>query len=435
MKMEDHPFALNFINSIIKTQMRNSKLCQIGRNPRFFMPSQAKIFDNAVQTWPGFFTSSWIFQRGLYLIIDNISKNLSVDDCLELINEQTRRFTEKRQRYSDKPPTVKEIQKSVNDEFKGAIVMACYGHHKTYKVSSVRFDMCPSTCKFEQGEAGTTISMVQYFRQQYDKQIMHLNQPLFEIKQKRQNIYLPPELCMLVGIPQKVRENKKTVAAMRQSLFQKPHDRIRSICELNSMIAQSKEVQQWGLDIQLTPDTIEAKVLDRPKIFETPNFAMQTARGPGGFPQQPGQKRSDPDMTPSRVLENSNCLNSMVHEPKMFEKFAIFCLEKDVSNAHYINDKFYDLSSQKGLDIKIEYADICPVPDKAAYHEEHLLDAFAQSIQNYYDKKVLPQVRDSNGAVKHSQFIFLVIMPDHTNHQDFYSFLKNKINCDSPVIS
>jgi hypothetical protein len=175
MKMEDHPFALNFINSIIKTQMRNSKLCQIGRNPRFFMPSQAKVFDNAVQTWPGFFTSSWIFQRGLYLIIDNISKNLSVDDCLELIKEQTRRFTEKRQRYSDKPPTPKEIQKSVNDEFKGAIVMACYGHHKTYKVSSVRYDMCPSTCKFEQGEAGTTISMVLYFRQQYDKQIMDLN--------------------------------------------------------------------------------------------------------------------------------------------------------------------------------------------------------------------------------------------------------------------
>lgn len=39
MKMEQHPFALSFINSIIKTQMRNSKLCQIGRNPRFFMPS------------------------------------------------------------------------------------------------------------------------------------------------------------------------------------------------------------------------------------------------------------------------------------------------------------------------------------------------------------------------------------------------------------
>ena len=159
--------------------------------------------------------------------------------------------------------------------------MACYGHHKTYKVSSVRFDMCPSTCKFDQGEAGTTISMVLYFKQQYDKQIMNLDQPLFEIKQKRQNIYLPPELCMLVGIPQKVRENKKTVAAMRQSLFQKPHDRIRSICELNTMIAQSNEVKQWGLDICLTPDTIEAKVLDKPRIYETPNFAAQTARQSG----------------------------------------------------------------------------------------------------------------------------------------------------------
>lgn len=69
---------------------------------------------------------------------------------------------------------------------------------------------------------------------------------------------------MLVGIPQKVRENKKTVAMMRQSLFQKPNDRIYSIQQLNKMIAQSEEVKQWGLDIQLNPDTIEAKVLEKP---------------------------------------------------------------------------------------------------------------------------------------------------------------------------
>lgn len=234
---------------------------------------------------------------------------------------------------------------------------------------------------------------------------------------------------MLVGIPQKVRENKKTMAAMRQSLFQKPHDRIRSICELNEMIANSKDVQQWGLEISLTPDTIEAKVLERPKIYESPNFAAQTARsnqGPGGMKG---------DGKNSRVLDNSNYLNTMVHEPKMFERFAIFCLEKDVGNAHYINDKFYDLSTSKGLDIQVEYADICPVSDKATYHEEVLLESFAQSIQNYYDKKVAPLIKASNGTIKHSQFIFLVIMPDHSNHQDFYSFIKNKINCDSPVIS
>ena len=59
---------------------------------------------------------------------------------------------------------------------------------------------------------------------------------------------------------------------MRQSLFQKPHDRIKSIQTLNEMISKSQDVKNWGLDIQLTPDTIEAKVLEKPKIFETPNF-------------------------------------------------------------------------------------------------------------------------------------------------------------------
>ena len=111
----------------------------------------------------------------------------------------------------------------------------------------------------------------------------------------------------------------------------------------------------------------------------------------------------------------------MVHEPKPFNRFAIICLEKDVGNAHYINDKFYNLSIQKGLGVTVEYADICPVPDRAAVHDEYLLEAFATSIQNYYDRKVVPTINSSINeegvkTVKHSDFIFLVIMPDHTNH-------------------
>ena len=79
---------------------------------------------------------------------------------------------------------------------------------------------------------------------------------------------MPPELCTLVGIPAKIRENKKVMADIRQSLFQKPHERIASIKELNRMIADSKEVKEWNLDINLEPDTIEANVLKRPSIFQ-----------------------------------------------------------------------------------------------------------------------------------------------------------------------
>jgi len=42
-----------------------------------------------------------------------------------------------------KPPNQKEISQAVNDEFKGAIVMARYGQNKTYKVSAVKWDMTP----------------------------------------------------------------------------------------------------------------------------------------------------------------------------------------------------------------------------------------------------------------------------------------------------
>jgi hypothetical protein len=71
----------------------------------------------------------------------------------------------------------------------------------------------------------------------------------------------------LVGIPAKIRESKKIMSEIRQSLFQKPPERIASIKDLNKLIANSKEVKDWNLDINLEPDTIEAKVLKRPQII------------------------------------------------------------------------------------------------------------------------------------------------------------------------
>lgn len=71
-----------------------------------------------------------------------------------------------------------------------------------------------------------------------------------------------------MGIPAKIRENKRVMADIRQSLFQKPPERIKSIKDLNVMIAGSKEVQEWNLDINLEPDTIEARVLKRPQICQ-----------------------------------------------------------------------------------------------------------------------------------------------------------------------
>jgi len=87
---------------------------------------------------------------------------------------------------------------------------------------------------------------------------------------------LPPELCILVGIPPKIRENKRIMADIRQSLFQRPDYRIKSISNLQRMIADSKEVKEWELNLNIEPDEIEAKVLKRPGILMFPSSAAGT---------------------------------------------------------------------------------------------------------------------------------------------------------------
>mmetsp|Transcript_42762 Transcript_42762/g.65729 ORF Transcript_42762/g.65729 Transcript_42762/m.65729 type:complete len:96 (-) Transcript_42762:1225-1512(-) len=95
------------------------------------------------------------------------------------------------------------------------------------------------------------------------------------------------------------------MADIRQSLFQKPPERIRTIKELNKMIAESKEAQEWNLDINLEPDTIEAKVLKRPQIIQNFN------------PDKPQTYKQ---------LDDTKILGTCVHQPIHFKKWAIFCL-------------------------------------------------------------------------------------------------------------
>ena len=99
----------------------------------------------------------------------------------------------------------------------------------------------------------------------------------------------------MVGIPAKIRENKRVMADIRQSLFQKPHERIRSIKELNKMISDSKEVKEWNLDINLEPDTIEARVLKRPQIFQQSTY------------------QDNKTTTTARPLDDTKILGTIVH--------------------------------------------------------------------------------------------------------------------------
>lgn len=189
------------------------------------------------------------------------------------------------------------------------------------------------------------------------------------------------------------------------------------------MIADSNEVKEWELQLNLEPDEIEAKVLKRPGILMFPGPQAQ-----GGF--QPT----------NQSLDDTNVLRTIVSQPVNFQKWAIFCLEKDIENGKYLQDKFYSLSESYGLNIFVDYGDI------VSLHNRSQIEDFKDAINSYFKDYVEADVPGKAGAKAAApkkkrdpnqpivQF-FLVIIPDTLRQEHFYTAVKNKINSDNPIIS
>ena len=156
------------------------------------------------------------------------------------------------------------------------------------------------------------------------------------------------------------------------------------------------------LAINLQPDEIEAKVLKRPSIMNVGGATLHN-------------------------LEDTNILRQIVCQPMNFEKWAIFCLEKDIENGKYLQDKFYALSESFGLNIFVDYGDI------VSLHNKSSVEDFKDAINQYFRDSCDPKAKKASGAPA-VQF-FLVIIPDFVKQEIFYTQIKNKINSDNPIIS
>ena len=97
-------------------------------------------------------------------------------------------------------------------EFVGKTIIANWGNKRTYIVSDVDFSTNPVTKKFQVGD--TEISVADYFKNHYGMSICEPRQPLFLIKIGEQMNYLPPEFCIIDGVPDSVRKG----AGMRDAL-------------------------------------------------------------------------------------------------------------------------------------------------------------------------------------------------------------------------
>ena len=150
-------------------------------------------------------------------------------------------------------------------EFAQKSIIADWGHKRTYIVFDVDFDKNPVTHKFMYNDQMTSVA--EYFSQVYDKKVTDFKQPLFLVKVTDQDYYLPPEFCMLDGVPDSVRKG----AGMRDALAQTritPKEKMDKIQEMCNILFDKKSIKDWDLRIEQVPIEMQSHVLGAPQIFQ-----------------------------------------------------------------------------------------------------------------------------------------------------------------------
>jgi aubergine-like protein len=189
--------------------------------------------------YKGYMTSVQITQNGFYMRINDVSKIISGKSAY-------RKIMEIRDNNTDKGNL--EIREMINDYFRThRTVLAKYGNLRTYKINTINFDKTPNntsiTIKDINGNS-SSVSLVNYYRNQYGLKIKDDSQPLIEVErikkigeeEEKEIVYLIPELVYLTGLEDTNTNNDNTRRKITTKTKMKPVDKINAINGINRLI-------------------------------------------------------------------------------------------------------------------------------------------------------------------------------------------------------
>jgi aubergine-like protein len=194
-------------------------------------PASSKY--NSVSVFPGFTTKVMVLENGIYLNVDVKNKILSSTHCLEIIKGMMR---------SPKPSS-KEID-AINLYFKDRIVETIHTNQR-FKIESVNFDKKPNntTMLFE----GKELKLIDLYKKLFGVDIT-ADQPLLlvKLKSKKANTtnrrYIPPQLCLLVGLTDKMTADYHLMKSIADVTKQTPGDKVNSINDILKLINETKGI-------------------------------------------------------------------------------------------------------------------------------------------------------------------------------------------------
>ena len=198
----------NILKNII---MKNPKVIKFHDRTIFEVdPNNIIKASNQHKFYCGYMTSVNITESGLYMLVNNINKLITGKTVLE-------KMIELRKKYSEEKNSKEEIYNKIKEYFKThRTVLTVYGSLRSYKISDIDFDKNPVNTNIgykDKDGRKKTITLINYYRIQYQMEIRDKNQPLIIadnnfLKNQRSlppndrsyNIYLIPELVYLTGL-------------------------------------------------------------------------------------------------------------------------------------------------------------------------------------------------------------------------------------------
>ncbi|CAA0815012.1 Protein argonaute 5 [Striga hermonthica] len=254
--------TLQFLDVVLRQNPSNS--CEVvGRSFFSRNPEEHGELGNGINYWKGFYQSLRPTQMGLSLNIDMSARAfyesiLVTEFVCKYLNRDLTRPLSDQDRLK-----VKRALKGVRVE------MNHQGHIKRHKISGLSTEPTRQLM-FHLEEAGTDVSVADYYRQKYNIVLKYPFLPALQSGTGQRSIYLPMELCKIVdGQRYSKKLNERQVTALLRATCQRPNEREKSI---NKVVVSANNynsqdlVTEFGINVDTSFTTIEARVLPPPML-------------------------------------------------------------------------------------------------------------------------------------------------------------------------
>ena len=282
-RTKDHIKIKNLIETLIKNIIFSNNHIVKFDDRSFYDYFDVETFgrDGKGKIWHGYSTAVCITENGLYLRINDKNKMITGKTAYDKMIEFGKRY---RGNMLDE-----NCQREIKEFFKGKTVVAQYGNYRAYRIGEVITDknVKNTTLNFTDVDGKTTtITLKNYYQNQYKINIRYEEQPLFidedSVKaEESKRRYLVPELVYLTGIDELEEKDRADIIA--KSKFQ-PVVKVKKIEKGMTYLTQTNKKQikkknknlelpspdevrqEWGINFGDRFVEVEARCLNLPEL-------------------------------------------------------------------------------------------------------------------------------------------------------------------------